>query len=344
MGDWYSGIPVRPLSTFGSLSAWRGWERRGRLCGDAGKGGLVGDGFVVACGLLFSACSSPHASVTTSTLRVDGRTTTVPTTSTMTSVPSALSAGTSVSGSDVGPLSFIDDDQGFGIYKSLTNNNAYLAETDDGGVRWRLTTGSPISTYLYPSKLDFIDAQTGYAWGGGTLWVTHDGGAQWLDSYDVASGGEVVSPIGNNVWALTSSGIEASSNAGATWMPLVTPPLSSSFILSRVSTTVAYVVGCLRSPNCDSEGLARIHRKIESDRGRASAKRAFLQGKMVVTTTTTPPTGRHCFDARILSQSRPSRRDLRRRASGGQRWVDAAGDVGPAPRTARALRRTRRSR
>jgi hypothetical protein len=46
--------------------------------------------------------------------------------------------------------------------------------------------------------------------------------------------------------------------------------------------------------------LALIHRKTEADRGRASAKGASLQGKMVVTTTTTTPTGRHLFDARIL--------------------------------------------
>src|SRR5271157_4725062 len=49
---------------------------------------------------------------------------------------------------------------------------------------------------------------------------------------------------------------------------------------------------------------------------------------MVVTTTTTPSTGRHYFDARILPQSRPSRRDLRRRAAGGQCRLGAAGDTG----------------
>ena len=49
--------------------------------------------------------------------------------------------------------------------------------------------------------------------------------------------------------------------------------------------------------------LARIHRRIEADNSRASAKSAFLQGKMVVTTHTTTPTERHFFDARILPQS-----------------------------------------
>jgi acetyl-CoA acetyltransferase len=54
-----------------------------------------------------------------------------------------------------------------------------------------------------------------------------------------------------------------------------------------------------------SVALARIHRRIEADRGRVSAKSAFLQGKMVITTPATTPTERHYFDARILPQTRP---------------------------------------
>ncbi len=155
----------------------------------------------------------------------------------------------------MGPLSFIDDYRGFGIYKNLTNNAPYLVETDDGGFTWKVVTTMPLSSY--PSRLEFIDAQTGYAWGDGTLYVTHDGGAQWLDSLTVAGGGQAVSPIGSNLWALTNSAVEASANGGTNWTPLAKLPLSSPSSLSRVSTTVAYVFGCLQTPSCNSNGLVR---------------------------------------------------------------------------------------
>jgi len=83
-------------------------------------------------------------------------------------------------------------------------------------------------------------------------------------------------------------------------MPLLPEEEARDIILHEIAHALVFQCAEDHYGKDDLSALARIHRRLEFERGRASAKSAFLQGKMVVTTPTTSPTERHYFDARIL--------------------------------------------
>ncbi|MGH9018482.1 MAG: WD40/YVTN/BNR-like repeat-containing protein [Acidimicrobiales bacterium] len=191
---------------------------------------------------LGSACSSPpRPSTTTST--APSSTTTPPATTTTRGSSPPLAAGTSVPGYEVGALSFVSPSAGYGLVVTGGSTAQQLVVTDDGGVTWQVAT--PALLPAEASTLAFTDADDGYAWGLQGLDVTHDGGRDWQMSVGVSTGTLSVSPIGLNVWAVSSvAGLQTSNDGGASWQTGVQPPLSNMSALSRVTTSEAYVLGC----------------------------------------------------------------------------------------------------
>ena len=175
-------------------------------------------------------------------------------------VPSPpLATGTPVPGYRVGPLSFISPARGFALLEfdaKGSSTSQQLVETEDGGLTWKAETSTALPTWA--GTLVFTDSENGYAWGGQGLDVTHDGGQHWAFSLTFGGNGGAVSPIGKNVWALTSSGVlESTTDGGNTWNRALHPPVSG-VLLTRVTTSVAYVLGCGPSvEHCSEEFLAR---------------------------------------------------------------------------------------
>lgn len=147
----------------------------------------------------------------------------------------------------VGPLSFITASRGYGLVEFDTTGlsaSQQLVVTDNGGVTWQAATSTPLPSWA--STLEFNDPEDGYAWGSQGLDVTHDGGDHWVMSLAIDAGTESVSPIGQNIWAISSGGaLETTVNGGSTWeKSAVQPPGASAALMSRVSTNVAYVLSC----------------------------------------------------------------------------------------------------
>jgi photosystem II stability/assembly factor-like uncharacterized protein len=194
---------------------------------------------------LGSACSSPQkVSALTSSPR--GSSTTSPGTTVPRSASPPLTVGTSVPGYQVGPLSFISPSRGYGLIEFDTTGHStaqQLAVTLNGGATWHVATSTPLPAWA--STLEFTDSEHGYAWGSRGIDVTHDGGQHWVVSLNLATGNEAVSPIGDSIWAISSSDVlETSSDGGISWEKAVQPPVPSPEVLSRMSTSVAYVLGC----------------------------------------------------------------------------------------------------
>ncbi len=149
-------------------------------------------------------------------------------------------------GHRVGPLSFVSPSRGYGLVEFDTTGLSaaqQLVVTGNGGVTWQVATSIPLPAWA--STLEFVDSDDGYAWGSGGLDVTHDGGRHWELSLAVGTGSGAVSPIGTSVWAISSSGVlESTADGGTTWQEAVQPPVSRPAVLSRVNTSVAYVLGC----------------------------------------------------------------------------------------------------
>ncbi len=193
---------------------------------------------------LGSSCSSPQRTGTSTSL--PSGSSTAPGPKNPRSLFPPLAAGTSVPGYRVGPLSFVSLSRGYGLVEFDTTGQSsaqQLVVTEDGGATWQVATSTPLPAWA--STLEFIDAADGYAWGSQGLDVTHDGGQHWALSLDLATGSETVSPIDKSIWAISSSdALETSSDGGNTWEEVVQPPVPSPAVLSRVSTSVAYVLGC----------------------------------------------------------------------------------------------------
>lgn len=193
---------------------------------------------------LGSACSSLQGLGTKPSL--SGSSTTSPGITTPPSPSPPLTAGTPVPGYQVGPLSFISSSRGYGLVEFDTTGQStaqQLVVTLNGGVTWQVVTSTPLPAWA--STLEFTNSDNGDAWGSQGLDVTHDGGQHWDLSLNLAIGNEAVSSIGNSIWAISSSDVlETSSDGGNTWEKAVRPPVPSPAVLSRVSTSVAYVLGC----------------------------------------------------------------------------------------------------
>lgn len=166
-----------------------------------------------------------------------------------------LAAGTTVPGYRVGPLSFVSPSRGYGLVEFDTTGLStaqQLVVTEDGGVAWQAATSTPLPAWA--SVLEFLDPDDGYAWGSQGLDVTHDGGQHWELSLSLATASEAVSPIGRSIWAISSSDVlETTSDGGTTWQKAVQPPVSHLGDLSRVSTSVAYVLGCSQTTQNGSQ-------------------------------------------------------------------------------------------
>jgi hypothetical protein len=162
------------------------------------------------------------------------------------STSAPLVSGTPVATFRVGPLSLISPSKGYGLVEFDTTGNStaqQLVVSDNGGVTWQAASSTPLPAWA--TTLEFTDAEDGYAWGSGGLDVTHDGGTHWATSPGVGGGNGTVSPIGGNIWAISSSGVlETTTNGGTTWHRAVQPPGAPPTVLSRVSTSVAYVLAC----------------------------------------------------------------------------------------------------
>ncbi|HUA95917.1 MAG TPA: hypothetical protein VMB82_10355, partial [Acidimicrobiales bacterium] len=158
--------------------------------------------------------------------------------------PTLLAVGTPVPSSAVGPLSFVSPSQGFGLDESVQGSTAQqLVETGDSGATWRVATAGTLPTWA--SVLDFTGPDDGYAWGGQGLDVTHDGGRRWTMTLRLSPGDQTVSPIGESVWAVSSSGaLVTSVDGGTTWERDSAAPSAAVGLLSRVSASVAYLMGC----------------------------------------------------------------------------------------------------
>jgi photosystem II stability/assembly factor-like uncharacterized protein len=73
-------------------------------------------------------------------------------------------------------------------------------------------------------------------------------------SLAVDDGNEAVSPIGKNIWAISSSDVlETTIDGGSSWLRAVQPSVSDPAVLSRVNTSVAYVLGCGQITHNDSQ-------------------------------------------------------------------------------------------
>ncbi len=146
----------------------------------------------------------------------------------------------------VGPLSFVSASRGYGLVEFDTTGLSVaqqLVVTENGGVTWQTATSTPLP--VWASMLEFTDSEDGYAWGSIGLDVTHDGGHHWTMALATSAGNESVSPVGMNVWAISSSGaLRITTDGGGTWQEAAQPPVPSPGVLSRVSTSVAYVLGC----------------------------------------------------------------------------------------------------
>lgn len=194
------------------------------------------------------ACSAPKRATVPGTSTPPPQqsvTTTYPTTPASSTLPpsSALAVGASVPGYEIEALSFISDAEGFGLFEPTGRTTQQLAVTSDGGLSWK--AAAPTVLPAWASTLEFVNDSTGYAWGQSDLEVTSDGGQHWRVALQVAQGREAVSPIGTNVWAITPSNVlEESSDGGISWHKTASVPVPSPALLSRVSSTVAYVLGC----------------------------------------------------------------------------------------------------
>ena len=93
-------------------------------------------------------------------------TTTTSSTSPGRSGPSpSMAPGSSVPGYLVGPISFLSASQGYGLYEFDTTEGSsaqQLVVSQDGGVTWQVKTDTTLPAWA--STLDFLDAETGYAW------------------------------------------------------------------------------------------------------------------------------------------------------------------------------------
>ena len=172
-----------------------------------------------------------------------------------------LAAGTTVPGYRVGPLSFVSPSHGYGLVEFDTTGRStaqQLVATEDGGATWQAATSTPLPAWA--STLEFTDPDDGYAWGSQGLDVTHDGGEHWQVTLSLATSGPSVSPIGRNVWAISSSeGLETSSDGGNTWQKAVQPPLSDLAALSRASLSVTYALGSTQIAQNGSQPGALAH-------------------------------------------------------------------------------------
>jgi photosystem II stability/assembly factor-like uncharacterized protein len=95
-------------------------------------------------------------------------------------------------------------------------------------------------------------------------------------SLAIEGGIEAVSPIGENIWVISSSGaLETTIDGANTWQRAIQPPGASPTVLSRVSTRVAYVEGCgqMTANGLQPGDLARTE-----DGGRTWQLRALPQG------------------------------------------------------------------
>ncbi len=159
----------------------------------------------------------------------------------------------------VGPLSFVSPSRGYGLVEFDTRGLSVaqqLVVTGNGGDTWQAATSVPLPAWA--STLELTDADDGYAWGSQGRDVTRDGGQHWQLSLAVGTGTEAVSPIGPSIWAISSSGaLETTADGGNTWHQGVQPPVSRPGLISRVSTAVAYVLGCGQSTETAPGELAR---------------------------------------------------------------------------------------
>jgi photosystem II stability/assembly factor-like uncharacterized protein len=100
-------------------------------------------------------------------------------------------------------MSFVDRSNGFAIERLY-----YLLRTRDGGATWT-PTGGPKQL----QSLCFSDAQTGWVARGGTVWTTHDAGADWTKRTLMRERQGFPNPElychGDNVWAVFHGGAAA---------------------------------------------------------------------------------------------------------------------------------------
>ena len=145
----------------------------------------------------------------------------------------------------VGPITFLSQTQGFGLYEFDTTGQStaqQLVKTSDGGTTWVAAATAVLPAWA--SNLQFADALDGYAWGQGELEVTHDGGEHWAVSISgVASGTQPVSIMDKSIWVAHSDFLETSSDGGTTWQRDLSLSLNPSLV-TRVSSMVGFAFGC----------------------------------------------------------------------------------------------------
>jgi hypothetical protein len=138
-------------------------------------------------------------------------------------------------------LSFIDDNDGFGLYGPQTGNGnlpLQLVATRDAGHMWRAVGPSPvtgINPTSFTRKLVFVDLENGFLLGTNGFFATRNGGHSWSET---RLPGEVIdlARFGQSIWAATTTcplfgpasapctvGIEASGDAGKNWQAVPVP-------------------------------------------------------------------------------------------------------------------------
>ena len=219
--------------------------------------GLVTGILLAGCGTAKTA--SPSSLVPRSTLPVTVTTPTLLVTPTTT--PTSCGKRIVAPENCLVALSFIDDEQGFGLYQSQTGSRTplTLVGTRDAGRTWRVISEAPRAfdgyyrpTLLFTNFLDgfmFDDAEGFFA--------TYDGGLTWsqvmlpghMENLAVSSGvlWVVLSscPLGSSANAPCGLGIEKSTDSGRSWQTLrglPTAPFEEGQ-LTLVSPRRAFLLG-----------------------------------------------------------------------------------------------------
>ncbi len=268
-----------------------------------------------------------------------------------------LAPGTPVPLANLSDVVFISDKLGFGL--AFHSTTTVLAVTHDAGDTWRVVDDALPADL--PAQLEFADATHGYLWGGTPsadglvpLWVTSDGGHQWVR----ASVGPVVSDvsaIGSDVWAVvgtcpissvtvavacpTPPVVDVSLNAGLTWRPTTTPPpvteepgLSvgdQDLELARITLARAYVLSF--APGRADDATSVGHLGYTADSGQSWVTRPdpcphyFGVGQEIAASGTN--------DLWMVCASEPSggaqAKALYRSSDGGQQWTLTAAANAP---------------
>lgn len=166
----------------------------------------------------------------------------------------APSDGTGVDVGEIGALTTLDGDDGYGI-EWAPGGDRYLVHTIDGARTWQRRGLLPEGVTSLQFATEYAKSLTSLvAWGGGPLWQSSNGGADWHPTLGPSV--STVSAASDRLWAMVACDLDSpvtcmprlttSTDAGRTWTDSETPrPLGrgAQSLANPSGNTVYFVDG-----------------------------------------------------------------------------------------------------